>query len=139
MSTCVIKLSADEILYDTTKIDAIEPQLHITRDIYDDKSNVLIGKKKSCLLYHGEKYELYGYCHSLSFAMDVCRSIMAQKIKKDKKYEIHIERVPDGIKVKLWEFKEGWLYSGIDFHPVEKFKIVAVPKIEMKFNQDSSD
>lgn len=138
MPTCVIKLKPDEIIYDTERFQAaLDPQIHITRDIYQDNSNVVIGKKKSYLLYHGNNYELFGYCHSLSFAMDVCRSMMANSIKTDKKYEIHLEKVSDGqLKVKLWEYKEGWIYNGIDFHPIEKFKIVEVPKVELKFNKN---
>lgn len=135
MPTCVIKLNPNEIIYDTERFEAaIDPQIHITRDIYDDQSSVVIGKKKSYLLYHGQNYDLMGYCHSLSFAMDVCRSVMARKVEEGKKYEIHIEKVADGaLKIKLWEYKEGWIYNGIDFHPLEKFKIVEVPKIEMKY------
>lgn len=135
MPTCVIKLKPNEIIYDTERFEAaIDPQIHITRDIYDDQSSVVIGKKKSYLLHHGQNYELMGYCHSLSFAMDVCRSVMARKIESGKQYEIHIEKIDESsLKIKLWEYKEGWLYNGIDFHPIEKFKIVGVPKIEMKY------
>ena len=91
MPTCVIKLKPDEIIYDTERFQAaLDPQIHITRDIYQDNSNVVIGKKKSYLLYHGNNYELFGYCHSLSFAMDVCRSMMANSIKTDKIFVLNI-------------------------------------------------
>jgi len=137
MSTCKIKLNGlDDIKYDTKKFeDAIDFQMHITKDIWDDTSSVVIGKKKSYLLHQGVNYQLMGYLHSLSFSIDVIRSRMATKLVKGNKYEIHVKRVKENnvnqIKIYLYEVSPGWIYNGLVL--VDKFKITEVPKIEMKF------
>lgn len=137
MSTCRIKLNnPNDIKYDTNNFeDAIDFQMHITKDIWDDNSSVVIGKKKSYLLHQGLNYQLMGYLHSLSFSIDVIRSRIATKLEKGKKYEIHVKRVKENnvniIKIYLYKLSPGWVYNGLVL--VDKFKITEVPKIEMKF------
>jgi len=131
-NTCVIKLSQHEIIYDGEKFEeAINPQIHITKDIFDDTSNVITGRKKNYNIFQGSGYKMVGYCYSLSFAMDVVRSMMAQQIKKGVKYEIHIKKISsEEIKIYLYEYIRGWIYNGLSL--VDKFKIMEVPKVEMK-------
>src|SRR6185503_2680010 len=101
MSNCVIKLnSPDSILFNDKKCNNFinndindNNQLHIGRDIYEKTSNVVIGGKKSYLLYQGQNYELLGYCHALSFAMDVIKSRISSKLLEKNKYEIHMKKV----------------------------------------------
>lgn len=116
--------------------DGINFQSYITRDIYNDNSNVVIGKKKSYLLYHGFDYKMLGYMHSLSYAIDVIRSRIATHLKDSKqKYEIHVKRMKENtvnvIKIYLYVAAPGWIYNGLTL--VNKFKIVEVPKVELHY------
>ncbi|MEX0596293.1 MAG: hypothetical protein WD512_07310 [Candidatus Paceibacterota bacterium] len=118
--------------------DGINFQSHITKDIFSDNSNVVIGKKKSYLLYHGFDYKMLGYMHSLSYAIDVIRSRIATHISNEndkKKYEIHVKRVKENtvnvIKIYLYVAAPGWIYNGLSL--VNKFKIVEVPKVELHY------
>ena len=97
MSTCRIKLNGpNQIEYDIKKFEeVIDFQMHITNDIWNDHSSVVIGKKKSYLLHQGVDYQMLGYLHSLSFSIDVIRSRISTKLKDSEKYEIHIKRVKE--------------------------------------------
>lgn len=142
MSKCVIKLnSPDEIIYERNELK-MDP--YITKDIYNDNSSVVIGNKKSYLLYQGSNYDLMGYCHSLSFALDVIRSRMSSLITSpENKYQIHIKKVKQNInneyryefKFYLYQQTEGWIYNGLTL--LNKFKITEIPKIEMKYNSSN--
>lgn len=138
MNLCKIKLNGpDSIIFDNGEKfeDAIDFQMHITRDIWNDGSNVVIGKKKSYLVYQGLDYQMLGYMHSLSFAIDVIRSRIATHLEEGKKYEIQIKRVNEGnanaMKIYLYVQAPGWIYNGLSL--VTKFKIVEVPKVELRY------
>jgi len=145
MSNCIIKLnSPDNIIFnDKTCNNFINNdindnnQFHIGRDIFEKTSNVVIGGKKSYLLYQGSNYELMGYCHALSFAMDVIKSRISGKLIEKHKYEVHMKKVKIGTKyeykIYLYQVSEGWIYNGLTL--LDKFKVVEIPKIELKYNE----
>lgn len=150
MSNCVIKLnSPNNIIFDDKKCDSFmngenenvidNNKLNIGRDIYDKTSNVVIGSKKSYLLYQGYNYDLMGYCHAMSFAMDVIKSRISSKLVEKNKYEVHMKKVKIGTKyeykIYLYQISEGWIYNGLTL--LDKFKIVEIPKIEIKYNEMS--
>lgn len=124
--------SPDQIIFDKDNEDL---QLHITRDIWNDNSKLIIGKKKSYLLYHGSDYKMLGYLHSMSYSLDVIRSQMAKHITKGNQYEIHVKKVVENkevaIKFYLYEKSQGWIYNGLTL--LDKFKIIEIPKIDIKY------
>jgi hypothetical protein len=145
--SCIIKLnSPNNIIFDDKKCKKIinddndlindSNNIHIGKDIYDKSSNVVIGSKKSYLLYHGSNYDLMGYCHALSFAIDVIKSRISSLIIEKNKYEVHIKKVKIGTKYEykfyLYQLNEGWIYNGYTL--LDKFKIVEIPKIELKYS-----
>lgn len=133
-----IKLNGPNAIFFDDDVDAddgINFQSHITRDIFNDRSNVVIGKKKSYLIHQGLDYQMMGYMHSLSFAIDVIRSRIATHLEQGKKYEIHVKRMKENmanvIKIYLYVASPGWIYNGQTL--VTKFKIIEVPKVELKY------
>jgi hypothetical protein len=133
-----IRLNGPNAIFFDDDVDAddgINFQTHITRDIFNDRSNVVIGNKKSYLLHHGPDYQMMGYMHSLTFAIDVVRSRIATHLDAGKKYEIHVKRMKENnanvIKIYLYVASPGWIYNGLTL--VNKFKITEVPKVELKY------
>jgi len=126
---------------DVNADDSINFQSHITRDIFNDRSNVVIGQKKSYLLHHGFDYKMMGYMHLLTFALDVVRSRIATHLQEGKKYEIHVKRMKENqanvIKIYLYVASPGWIYNGLTL--VDKYKIIEVPKVELKYVLNESD
>tara|TARA_R100001163_G_scaffold64213_2_gene57940 strand:+ start:14056 stop:14472 length:417 start_codon:yes stop_codon:yes gene_type:complete len=138
MPACKIKLDGpEEITYDTQNaVEAMDLQMHITKDIWQDNSSVVVGKKKSYLLHQGLNYKMIGYLHSLSYSLDVVRSSFAKNLKVGEKYEIHIKKIKEdnvnSIKIYLYKLAPGWIYNGLSL--VDKFKIIEVPKVEIKYD-----
>lgn len=133
MKMQIIKISKKNVEYNSKEnlnehYDLAE---HLTRDIFDEKSSIIIGNKKSYLLYRGKNYDEVGYCYSIGYSMDVIRTEFAQLMSKDKQYEIHIKKLsPTEYKIYLYEYSLGYVYNGLTL--IEKFKIREIPKIEKK-------
>lgn len=126
-----INVTPDKITHDPTQAEGGSHGLHITKDIYLDFFNVIVGRKKNYLLY--QNGNLLGYCHSGSFGMDVVRSLMSNKIQKDMKYQIVVKKVEKMHKIYLYSISEGYIYNSYPL--VEKYRLVEVPKVEIKYRE----
>jgi hypothetical protein len=127
-TTTTIHLSPDKIVYEPKQMEGEGGNLTITRDIYKDAFNVIIGRKKSYLLY--QNTSLLGYCLSGSFGMEVIRNLISNKIEKSKTYQIIIKNVDNMKKVYLYEVQRGMIYNSYPL--IEKYRLVEIPRVELK-------
>ena len=127
-----ILVSFEDIQYLPKEAEGLENGLHIGKDIWHEFFSVIIGRKKSYLLYQDNV--LKGYCHSGSFGLEVVRSLIASQLKRDRPYRITVKQLDKMVKVYLYEISEGRVWNSE--YTVSKFRLEEVPKIELKRRSD---
>lgn len=106
----------------------LEKYLNITETISKEKHNIVIGTRSSFLLY--QDGVLQGYCNNKERSMDAIRAIIASKMQGNKKYKVTMVPVDNMTKVYLYEVSEGYMWNSD--YVVAKFRIIEVPKVELK-------
>lgn len=106
----------------------LDKYLNITENICKEKHNIVIGTRSSFLLY--QDGVLQGYCNNKERSMDAVRAIIASKMQENKKYKVTVVQVENMTKVYLYEVSEGYMWNSD--YTVTKFRIIEVPKVELK-------
>ncbi len=128
MSETIIDITPEEI---TCESDFNKYGAMTIDEIYHNQFNVIIGRKKSYLLYHNG--DLRGYCHSFDFGIDVIKSLMSRKVLPNHNYKLIIKQVDSMTKVYFYEVTEGYMYNSNSL--LDKFRLVKMPKIELKYQE----
>lgn len=107
----------------------LDKYLNITETISEEKkNNIVIGTRSIFNIY--QDGVLQGYCNNKERSMDAVRAIIATKMQGNKKYKVTTVPVDNMTKVYLYEVSEGYMWNSN--YVVAKFRIIEVPKVELK-------